>query len=114
VVLAGVDEGLFEPITVHRHGGVVGVLLDDREQITQQALLGRGQVSVGDKGLRADVIDLVDRRPGSRDQRRRPTMRAVSCSGAVGPGAAPRAAQPSGRGFAWLLRNRRPSSCLRA
>jgi hypothetical protein len=89
VVLAGVDEGLFEPIAVHRDGGVVGVLLDDRKQVTQQALLGRGQVSVGGERLRPDVIDLVDRRPGRRDQRRGASMRAVSCSGAIGAATAP-------------------------
>jgi hypothetical protein len=89
VVLAGVDEGLFQPIAVHRDGGVVAVFLDDREQVTQQALLRRRQVGVGGNRPRADVIDLVYRRPGGWRQGRGPTMRAVSRSGAVGPGPAP-------------------------
>ena len=114
VVLAGVDECLLEPIAIDRNGGVVRVLLDDREQVPEQPLLGLGQIGVGGNRTRADVIDLVDGRSGRRDQRRGPTVSAVRRAGAIGACTAPRATQPSGRGFAWLLRNRRPSSCLRA
>jgi hypothetical protein len=58
------------------------------------------------------VIELVDWNARGRDQRRRGTMSAVDSPGAISAVLAPRAAQPPGGRFAWLLRNRRPSSCL--
>ena len=39
VVLAGVDEGLAHAITIDRDRGLVGMLLDDREEIAEQPLL---------------------------------------------------------------------------
>jgi len=39
VVLARVDERVPDALAVDGHGGLVGVLLDDREKIAQQALL---------------------------------------------------------------------------
>jgi hypothetical protein len=89
VVLARIDERLLDPLAVDRDGGLVGVLLDDREQVREQPLLDRRQLGAFDRALRRAAADAIDRRPGRRDQRR---------------GAALLAA-----GFA-LLRNRLPSS----
>jgi hypothetical protein len=90
------------------------MLFDDREQIAEQALLGRGQLRVGGADLHSGMIELVDGRPGGRDQRRRAATRAVAGRSAVSGRLAPRAAQSPARRFTWLLRNRRPSSCLLA
>jgi hypothetical protein len=44
VVLAGEDEGLHDALAVDRLGDLVGVLLDDREEVVQQLGLDGGQV----------------------------------------------------------------------
>jgi hypothetical protein len=56
VVLAGEDERVDHARAVDRQGRLVGVLLDDREEIRQQLPLQRGQV-VGD--VRGDARVLV-------------------------------------------------------
>jgi hypothetical protein len=109
----------------------VGVLLDDREQVGQQATLDDVQLGALHRGSRIGGIDLIDRRARRRDQRR-PRALSVAAGargdlrggcdvrdggdiggsgGAAGRscGMLLRAVQPLGRGFA-LLRNRRPSS----
>jgi hypothetical protein len=63
VVCACVDECLLQPVAVDGDGGVVGMLLDDREQVTEQALLGGRQLRMGRCDLRGWVVELVDRRP---------------------------------------------------
>jgi hypothetical protein len=113
VVGTGVDESLLKPIAVDRDRGLVGMLLDDREQVTEQTLLGCGELGVLGRGLRRGMIELVDGRPRGWNQRRRSTARAIA-GGAVAGRLAPRAAQPPAGRFTWLLRNRRPSSCLLA
>jgi hypothetical protein len=60
VVHAGIDEGLLNPITVDRERRVVGVLLDDREQVTQQLALERRQLSAVDERPRRGIADAVD------------------------------------------------------
>jgi hypothetical protein len=61
VVLAGEDEGLHHAVAVDRRRGLVGVLLDDREEVGQQLALERGEVRgrIGGRGGRcaAAVVD---------------------------------------------------------
>jgi hypothetical protein len=59
-VHAGIDEGLLNPITVDRERRVVGVLLDDREQVTEQLALERRQLSAVDERSRRGIADAVD------------------------------------------------------
>jgi hypothetical protein len=70
VVHARVHERLLDPPTVDRDGGLVGVLLDDREQVREQPLLDRCQLGALDRSMSAPVAYPVDRGPRSRDQRR--------------------------------------------
>ena len=44
VVLAGEDEGVLDALAVDLDGRVVGVLLDDREQVAEQPALGLGEL----------------------------------------------------------------------
>jgi hypothetical protein len=60
VVHAGVDEGLLNPVTVDRERRVVGVLLDDREQVTEQLALERRQLGAVDQRSRRGIADAVD------------------------------------------------------
>jgi hypothetical protein len=60
VVHAGVDEGLLNPVTVDRERRVVGVLLDDREQVTEQLALERRQLGAVDERSRRGIADAVD------------------------------------------------------
>jgi hypothetical protein len=133
VVQAGVDERLLDPLAIDRCGGVVGVLLDNREQVAQQLLLRFGQLCVVDRDGMARVDQEIDRRPaivldglrfGRRDGRRggdigrRARFPGARAGAAVAPGvnsltAAEGRGQPLGSGFA-LLRNRFPSSYLLA
>ena len=62
VMSAGVDERGLDPIAVDRRGGVVGVLLDDREQISEQLALGLAQLGVGNRGSVTVIADDIDRR----------------------------------------------------
>jgi hypothetical protein len=110
VMDAGIDEGLLDPVTVDRDRRLVGVLLDDREQIAEQPLLDRRELGALDRRLRrARLLDPIYLDPRWRDQRGLTGVRAVA---RVARGRLRRAAvQPFARGFALLLRNRRPSSC---
>ena len=60
VVLAGEQEGVLDARAVDREGGVVGVLLDDREEVPEQAPLGFGQVGAGDRRAFLRVQHFVD------------------------------------------------------
>jgi hypothetical protein len=60
VVHAGIDERLLNPITVDRERRVVGVLLDDREQVTEQFALERRQLGAVDERSRRGIADAVD------------------------------------------------------
>jgi hypothetical protein len=90
---------------------VMGVLLDDREQIGEQPLLDLGELGALDRRLVVATpggpIDLVHRRAQRGDQRRAPARRRDAGGPPLGPDVG--ASQPLGRGFA-LLRNCRPSS----
>ncbi len=59
VVLTGEDEGQLDLLAVDLHGGHVGVLLDDREDVRQQAALERGEVGAVDLRVmrRGDLVD---------------------------------------------------------
>jgi hypothetical protein len=131
VVVAGVDKRLLDPLAIDRGGGMVGVFLDDREQVAEQLLLGLGQLRVVDGDRLGGVGQEIDRRPtivlgglrfrrrDRRDRRRRRGIRRDRLPGlGVGaPGSARMSSlttaegrgQPLGGGFA-LLRNRFPSS----
>jgi hypothetical protein len=100
VVDAGVDERFLDPCAVDRDDRLVGVLLDDREQVAEQAALDRRQLGAVDGLLGGRAVEAVDLDPGRGDQgvrSARPRLR----RGAI---------QPLDLGFALLLRNRRPSS----
>ena len=108
---------------------MVGVLLDDREQVAEQLLLGLGQLRIVDRDRVAGVGQQVDGRPaivgdglrlrradrGRRDDVGcRPRLPGARAGAAVAARvraltAAERRGQPLGGGFA-LLRNRFPSS----
>jgi hypothetical protein len=59
-VHAGVDERLLNPVTVDRKRRLVGVLLDDREQVTEQFALERRQLGAVDERSRRGIADAVD------------------------------------------------------
>jgi hypothetical protein len=59
-VHAGVDERLLDPVPVDRERRVVGVLLDDREQVTEQLALERRQLGAVDERSRRGIADAVD------------------------------------------------------
>jgi hypothetical protein len=62
VVLAGEDERPLDAAAVDLDRGVLGVLLDDGEQVGQQPALERRQVAVADLGaVLLGVDELVDR-----------------------------------------------------
>jgi hypothetical protein len=118
VMNAGVDERLLDPVAVDRKRGVVGVLLDDGEQIAEQFAFERRQLGTVDQRPRRGIADAVDLRARTDDRAGRP--RGAICSiGVAAPGLArgsarPRLtsadpAQPLRGGFA-LLRYRLPSS----
>jgi hypothetical protein len=48
VVGARVDERRLDPVAVDRDRRLLGMLLDDREQVTEQALLGGGELGALD------------------------------------------------------------------
>ena len=72
VVLAGVDEGVLDALAIDRDSGLVGVLLDDREQVRQQSLFGIGQRrSPGPLGLVGpESLVGLDRGRGAPDDAR--------------------------------------------
>jgi hypothetical protein len=101
VVLAGEHERPDDRFAVDRLGDLVGVLLDDREQVREQVLLEPREVA-GDPavrvGVRRGVVDL--RVPGDRDG----TPRRAAGDGRLLGGVYAAA------GMGELVRYRRPSS----
>jgi hypothetical protein len=97
VVHARVHERLLDAVTIDRDRRLVRVLLDDREQVTEQPPLGRGQFGALDLGVVPIVGYLVNRKAAS-DQCRRAAWRPQPLLGGSFPS----------------LRYRRPSSCRRA
>jgi len=105
MVLAGEHERADDGVAVDRLRDLLGVLLDDREQVGEQVLLDPRQVP-GDRRARGGVRrGVVDRRVrGDRDRAldsaaRDRRARVVAAYAAIAIGE--------------LLRNRRPSSRLR-
>src|SRR5437764_10686796 len=103
VVQAGVHERLLHPLAVDGHGGLVGVLLDDGEQVGQESLLDLRQLRARDGPSTTAMGHLVYRSPRAGHQRARAPTRAPAAG--TGPGGS---AQPAGWRLA-LLRNSRPS-----
>ena len=100
VVDAGVDESLLEPVAIDGYGGLGQVLFDDREQVTQQSLLGRRQLRIDDPLVGGAPVNLIDPSPRSRNQRRGSTPGGVACAPRIGGLLGQRAAQPPAGGFA--------------
>jgi hypothetical protein len=69
VVLAGVDERLLDALAVDDDRGLVGVLLDDREQVAEQTPLALGELGALDRAVGRRMVDSVNRRPRARDER---------------------------------------------
>jgi hypothetical protein len=122
VVQAGEHQCRLDALAVDRLGGLVGVLLDDREQIAEQALLRRRELRARDGGVSVLIADLIDRGTlggddcrlrrsavGSRVARRPAGTVTPAAARRIGAAATDCSAQPVGRWFA-LLRNRFPSS----
>ena len=130
VVLAGIDERLLHAIPIDDHRSLVGVLLDDREQVAEQPPFTLGELGALDRTVGRRMVDPIDRRPRARDERaavlrgggaigagspavRRRDGRPLAAA-SDGPGVGGRrrpagALQALGRGVR-VLRNRRPSS----
>jgi hypothetical protein len=118
VVHARVHERLLDALAVDRNRRLIGMLLDDREQVAEQATFSLGQLGAIDRGMRLGMPETVDRRtrPGQQRGRTAPTVTPTASLRCRGDGAVvarlgtTRAAtQALGRCFA-LLRYRRPSS----
>jgi hypothetical protein len=115
MVHAGVYERLLDTVAVDRRRRLIGVLLDDREQVPEQSLLERRQIGPLRRGVDVGIAQVVDRGPRAGRQRERgradaiPVRRGRSavCSGLIAT--ADRSGQALGGWFA-LLRYRRPSS----
>jgi hypothetical protein len=60
VVDARVHEGVLDLLPVDRDRAMVGVLLDDREQVREQPPLGGGQLGTPDRGALPTRVDAVD------------------------------------------------------
>jgi hypothetical protein len=63
VVHARVHEGLLDPVTIDRDGGLVRVLLDDREQVAEQPTLRGRELRALDVRMPVGMANPVDRRP---------------------------------------------------
>jgi hypothetical protein len=110
MVRAGIHERLLDRVAVDRDRGLLGVLLDDREQVAEQPPLGLGQLGALDRPVLLGVADLVDRPARAADQRR---QRAAVALLARLLAARRTAAQAAFRRGVALLRYRLPSSYLR-
>src|SRR4051794_24103943 len=92
VVLAGEQEGVLDPVAVDDDRRLVGVLLDDREEVAEQAALRLREVGAADRRVVIGVLDAVDRQalaPRPRSRRRAPRG-----GPRPGPGGPPRSARP--------------------
>jgi hypothetical protein len=92
VVDARVNKGVLEAVAVDRYGRMSEMLLDDREQVGQQPLLGGRQLSMDDRFMGAAPLGLIDPRPRSRNQRRGSALGAVASAPDIGGLLGPRAA----------------------
>jgi hypothetical protein len=101
VMHAGVGEGGLDPVAIHRHR-VAGVLLDDREQVPEQALLERGELGVLDRGLVAAAGEAVDAQAIGGQNGGVPVPRALAMGAVIGAAvtAADGSAQAPARWFA--------------
>ena len=61
VVLAREQEGILDALAVDLDRRVVGVLLDDREEVAEQAALGLGELGAEHRPVRLGVREAVDR-----------------------------------------------------
>jgi hypothetical protein len=61
-VHARVYERLLNPAAVDRSGGLVRVLLDDREQVTEEPALCRRELRTLDVRVPVGMADTIDRR----------------------------------------------------
>jgi hypothetical protein len=61
VVLAGEHEGLHDALAIDDLGDLVGVLLDDREEVGQQLALDRGEVLGDVRGGTVRMDGAIDR-----------------------------------------------------
>jgi hypothetical protein len=102
VVHARIDERFLDALAIDSDSCLVGVLLDNREQVREQPLLGRGQLRARRRGARPAGRRAALRNP--IDGRARPDQRR---------GSRGRPQPLLGRSFA-LLRYRLPSSYRRA
>jgi hypothetical protein len=112
VVHARVHERLLNALAVDRLGRVIGMLLDDREQVAEQPALDRGQLGALDRLVSLRVLDAIDGRARGGDPRR--ATRATTIGAARAARAARAVLRPAAgyglpRGFA-PLRYLRPSS----
>jgi hypothetical protein len=112
VVVAGEDEGLDDAGAVDRLGDLVGVLLDDREQVGEQLALevrevGRG---FGDRGVR--LVGAIDRLVAG-DGDRRVRLRRTAGDRRLRPRGVLLSRSQAACRVVSLVRYRRPSSSLR-
>jgi hypothetical protein len=63
VVHTGVDERLLDPVAIDPRGRVIGMLLDDREDVREQPALDVGELRALDRGVDRGALQPVDRRP---------------------------------------------------
>jgi hypothetical protein len=91
---ARVHERLLDPAAVDRLDRLVRMLLDDREQVAQQAALGIGQLGAVDVRVCVVTGDPIDRRARRGGQRRAgPILARLGSRSVLLPGPA----QPPGR-----------------
>jgi hypothetical protein len=115
VVHAREDECLLNPRLVDRHGGLLGMFFDDREEVAEQATLLIGQLGAIDRLLGGRMLDAVDLSPWQQRPARplavgRGARNLPVAARALGTTSSRlRSAQALRRAFS-LLRYRRPSS----
>jgi hypothetical protein len=109
VVHARVHERLLNALAVDRLGRVIGMLLDDREQVAEQPALDRGQLGALDRLVSLRVLDAIDGRARGGDPRRATRATTIGAARAARAVLRPAAGYGLPRGFA-PLRYLRPSS----
>jgi hypothetical protein len=112
VVLAREHERLDDAGTVDRLGDLLGVLLDDREQVGKELALELREVrrDVGDGAV--GLVGAVDR-PVAGDGDRGVRLRRAACDRRLGPSAALLSRSQAACRVVSLVRYRSPSSSLR-
>ena len=106
MVDARVDERLLDATAVDRGRSVIGVLLDDREQVTEQFLLKRRQVGARDQRVGRRIADAVDpltrARQGGRGCRRNRVGVALRSHGIHGLQPDRRVQSPGSAAWRWV------------